>query len=194
MVLALFILLVLLLDGRTVWEWVLRVLPRPARQPADGAGTQAWHAVTGYMRGIVVVALVDSTLIALALLLIGVPAVAPLAALTFVGAFLPYAGATTAGLAAVAVALVAKGPVAGLLVLGAVVLVQMIDGYVLEPLVLGKAVRLHPLAVVVVITLGGLLGGIGGAVVAVPLTGAINAATVHLRARTGSAAGQALGT
>ena len=182
-VLALFILLVLLLDGRTVWDWVLRVLPLRARQPVDEAGTQAWHALTAYMRGILVVALVDSSLIALALLLIGVPAVAPLAALTFLGAFLPYAGATIAGLAAIAVALVAVGPVAGLLVLGAVVLVQMIDGYALEPLVPGKAVRLHPLAVVVVITLGGLLGGIGGAVVAVPLTGALNAAIAHLRLR-----------
>ena len=124
-VLALFILLVLLLDGRTVWDWVLRVLPLPARQPADEAGTQAWHALTGYMRGILVVALVDSSLIALALLLIGVPAVAPLAALTFLGAFLPYAGATIAGLAAIAVALVAVGPVAGLLVVGAVVLVKI---------------------------------------------------------------------
>ena len=184
-VLTLFILLVLLLDGRTVWDWVLRVLPLAARQSADEAGVRAWHALTGYMRGILVVALVDSSLIALALLLIGVPAVAPLAALTFLGAFLPYAGATIAGLAAIAVALVAVGPVAGLLVLGAVVLVQMIDGYVLEPLVLGRAVRLHPLAVVVVITLGGLLGGIGGAVVAVPLTGALNAAIAHLRARAG---------
>ncbi|MDP9435062.1 MAG: AI-2E family transporter [Actinomycetota bacterium] len=183
-VLALFIVLVLLLDGRTVWGWVLRVLPRAARQPADEAGTAAWQALTGYMRGILVVALVDATLIAVALLLIGVPAVAPLAALTFLGAFLPYAGATIAGLAAVAVALVAEGPVAGSLVVGAVVLVQMVDGYVLEPLVLGKAVRLHPLAVVVVITLGGLLAGIGGAVVAVPLAGGLNAAVVHLRRQT----------
>jgi hypothetical protein len=80
--LALFIVLVLLLDGRTVWSWVLHVLPRAAQQPADEAGTVAWQALTGYMHGIVVVALVDSTLIAVALLLIGVPAVAPLAALT----------------------------------------------------------------------------------------------------------------
>ncbi len=182
-VLALFILLVLLLDGATVWDWVVRVLPHRAQQPVDEAGHQAWRALTGYMRGIVLVALTDATLVAVALLLIGVPAVAPLAVLTFFGAFLPYAGAAIAGLVAITVAVTAHGPVAGLLVLGAVLLVQMIDGYVLEPLVLGTAVRLHPLAVVLVITLGGLLAGIGGAVVAVPLAGSLNAAVVHLARR-----------
>lgn len=181
--LALFITLVLLLDGRGVWEWVLRLLPRPARVPADEAGQRAWEAVTAYLRGITVVALTDATLVAVALLLIGVPFVAPLAVLTFLGAFLPYVGAATAGLAAVAVALVSQGALAALLTLGAVLLVQTLDGYVLEPLVLGKAVRLHPLAVVLVITLGGLLAGIGGAVVAVPLAGALNEAIVHLARR-----------
>lgn len=178
--LALFVALVLLLDGRTVWEWVLRLLPRSAQQPADEAGRRAWESVTSYVRGIAVVALVDASLIAVALLLLGVPAVAPLAALTFVGAFLPYVGAALAGLAAVAVALVDGGAVLALATLGAVLAVQTVDGYLLEPLVLGKAVRLHPLAVVVVITLGGLLAGVGGAVVAVPLAAAVNEAVVHL--------------
>jgi predicted PurR-regulated permease PerM len=181
LLLALFVTLVLLLDGRRVWEWVLRLVPRGGRQPADGAGGEAWAALTAYMRGILVVALTDASLVAVALLLIGVPSVAPLAVLTFFGAFLPYVGAATAGLAAVVVALVSQGPTAALLTAGAVLAVQMLDGYVVEPLVLGKAVRLHPLAVVVVITLGGLLAGIGGAVVAVPLTAALNAAVVHLR-------------
>ena len=181
--LALFVALMLLLDGRSVWQWVLRVLPRAARQPTDEAGVVAWDSLTSYVRGISLVALTDATLIAVALLLIGVPAVAPLAALTFLAAFLPYVGAAAAGLTAVTVALVAQGGTAALLTLGAVALVQLLDGYVLEPLVLGKAVRLHPLAVVVVITLGGLLGGIGGAVVAVPLAGALNAAAVHLAHR-----------
>lgn len=179
-VLALFITLVLLLDGRTVWEWVLRLLPARAQAPADEAGDSAWLAVTAYIRGISLVAVTDATLIALALVVIGVPSVAPLAALTFLGAFLPYVGAATAGMAAVVVALVSLGPVEALLTLGAVLLVQTIDGYVLEPLVLGRAVELHPLAVVLAITLGGLLAGIGGAVVAVPLTGALNAAATTL--------------
>ena len=186
--LALFVTLVLLVDGDTVWRWVLRVLPRPAQVPAREAGEQAWGALTGYMRGIVAVALTDATLIAVALLLIGVPSVLPLATLTFLGAFLPYVGAAAAGLAAVGVALVAVGPGAALLTLGAVLLVQTLDGYVVEPLVLGRAVRLHPLAVVVVITLGGLLAGIGGAVVAVPLAGAVHEAVVHLARRAREAA------
>jgi putative heme transporter len=181
--LALFVTLVLLLDGRTVWEWVLRLLPRDAREPADEAAERAWGALTGWARGIVLVALTDATLVALALLVIGVPSVLPLAALTFLGAFLPYVGAAVAGLAAVATALAAEGPGAALLVLAAVLLVQTVDGYVLEPLVLGRAVRLHPLAVVVVITLGGLLAGIGGAVAAVPLTGAVNEAVTCLARR-----------
>jgi predicted PurR-regulated permease PerM len=183
LVLALFVALVLLLDGRTVWRWVLSVLPGAARQPADEAGGVAWDSLTSYVRGISLVALTDATLIALALLVIGVPSVAPLAALTFVAAFLPYLGAATAGLTAVAVALATEGGTAALLTLAAVVIVQLVDGYVLEPLVLGKAVHLHPLAVVVVITLGGLLAGIGGAVIAVPLAGALNAAVVHLAHR-----------
>lgn len=180
LLLALFVTLVLLVDGRSVWDWVLRLLPRDARQPADGAGQCAWDSLTSYVRGIAVVALVDASLIAAALLVLGVPAVAPLAALTFVGAFLPYVGATIAGTAAVAVALADQGATVALLTLAAVLLVQTIDGYVVEPLVLGKAVRLHPLAVVVAITLGGLLAGIGGAVVAVPVAAATNAAVVHL--------------
>ena len=181
--LALFVALVLLVDGQTVWRWLLRVLPREAQEPAHEAGLRAWAALTGYMRGIVVVALTDATLIALALLLIGVPSVLPLAVLTFLGAFLPFVGAAAAGLVAVVVALVAVGPAAALLTVGAVLLVQTLDGYVVEPLVLGRAVRLHPLAVVVAITLGGLLAGIGGAVVAVPLAGAVNEAATYLARR-----------
>lgn len=185
---AVFVALVLLLDGRTVWEWVLRLLPQEAREPVDGAGERAWQSVTSYVGGISVVALVDASLVALALLLLGVPSVAPLAALTFLGAFLPYVGAATAGLAAVAVALVDQGGAVALATLGAVLLVQTVDGYVVEPLVLGRAVRLHPLAVVVAITLGGLLAGVGGAVVAVPVAGAVNEAVVHLAGRSRAAA------
>lgn len=181
--LALFVTLVLLLDGRAVWEWVLRVLPRRAQEPADEAGAAAWSAVTGYVRGIVIVALIDAVLVAVALLLIGVPAVAPLAVLTFFGAFLPYVGAAAAGSVAVAVALVAEGGAAALLTVGAVLLVQTLDGYVVQPLVVGAAVQLHPLAIVLAITLGGLLAGIGGAVVAVPLAGALDAAVVTLHRR-----------
>ena len=174
LLLALFITLVLLLDGRTVWQWVLHVLPARAQSPTDEAGQQAFAAVSAWTGGILVIALTDAALIALALWLIGVPSVAPLAALTFLGAFLPYVGAAIAGLAAVAVALAAVGPTAALLVVAAVLLVQTLDGYVLQPLVIGKAVQLHPLAVVLAITVGGALAGILGAVVAVPLTGALS--------------------
>lgn len=178
--LALFVLLVLLLDGARVWRWTVTRLPAAGQARTDEAAHAAWHTFVGYLRGISLVALVDASLIALALLLLDVPFILPLAALTFVAAFVPYVGASVAGSVAAAVALVDGGAVKALLVVAAVLVVQTVDGYVLEPLVVGKAVDLHPLAVVLAIAVGGVLGGVGGAVVAVPLTAGLNTFAVHL--------------
>ncbi|MFP5218996.1 MAG: AI-2E family transporter [Actinomycetes bacterium] len=179
--LSLFILFFLLADGRQVWLWTTRLLPRHARLRVDEAGQASWSTLTAYVRGIVVVALCDAVLIAIVLWVVGVPLVLPLAALTFFGAFVPVVGATVAGTAAVLVALVDQGVTAALVVGAAVLAVQWIDSDVLQPIVVGRAVEVHPLAIGVGVTLGTLVAGIGGAVVAVPLIAAVNTAVVSLR-------------
>jgi predicted PurR-regulated permease PerM len=181
--LSLFILFFLLYDGRTIWSWLVRLLPADAREPVDGAGRQAWSTLVAYTRGIIVVAVCDAVLVAITLTVLDVPLVLPLAALTFFGAFIPVIGAALAGTAAVLVALVDEGLTVAVLVAVAVLVVQFIDGDVLQPLVVGRAVDLHPLAVGLAVTAGALLAGVGGAVVAVPLMATVNAAVVHLSRR-----------
>jgi predicted PurR-regulated permease PerM len=158
----------------------VRLLPAAARRPVDEAGGQAWQTLVAYARGIVVVALCDAILVAIVLAVLDVPLVLALAALTFFGAFVPVIGAALAGTAAVLVALVDEGVTVAVLVAVAVLVVQWIDGDVLQPIVVGRAVDLHPLAIGLAVTVGALLAGITGAVVAVPLMASVNAAVVHL--------------
>ena len=178
--LTLFVLFFLLYDGRTIWSWAVRLLPAAARRPVGEAGEQAWATLVAYVRGIVVVALCDAVLVAVVLAVLDVPLLLALAALTFLGAFVPVIGATVAGTAAVLVALVDEGVTVAALVAVAVLVVQWIDSDVLQPIVVGRAVALHPLAVGLAVTVGALLAGIVGAVVAVPLMASANAAVVHL--------------
>lgn len=178
--LCLFSLFFLLYDGRTIWSWVVRLFPSAARRPVDEAGEQAWRTLVAYGRGIVVVALCDAVLVAVVLAVLDVPLVLALAALTFLGAFVPVIGATVAGSAAVLVALVDEGVTVAVLVAVAVLAVQWVDSDVLQPLVVGRAVELHPLAIGLAVTVGALVAGISGAVVAVPLMASGNAAVVHL--------------
>jgi predicted PurR-regulated permease PerM len=174
-VLALFLTFFFLADGRRIWSWIVGTFPRGARPAVDPAGERAWRALVAYMRGIIVVALADATLIAVALLVLGVPLVLPLAVLTFMGAFIPLVGAALAGAAAVLVALVAQGPGTALLLVAIVLAVQWIDSDLLQPLILSRAVHLHPVAVALAITTGSLVAGLGGAVAATPLVAAVYA-------------------
>jgi len=121
-----------------------------------------------FLRGQTIVALFDAVFIGLALVLIGVPLVLPLALLTFFGAYVPILGATVAGSAAALVALFAEGPVAALLVIAAILAVQQIEGNVLQPYVVGRSVHVHPVAILLGITAGGVLAGIIGVMVAGP--------------------------
>ena len=178
--LTLFVLFFFLADGRKVWRWVVRLLPRDSRVRVDEAGDKAWLTLTAYVRGVLVVALCDAVLIAMVLALVGVPLVLPLAGLTFLGAFVPVVGAVLAGSAAVLVALVDQGLTAALIVGGAVLVIQWVDSDVLQPVVVGRAVELHPLAIGLAVAVGSVLAGIGAAVVAVPLVAALNAAIVSL--------------
>lgn len=180
LLLALFTTFFLVYDGERIWAWIVGVFPRRSRNHVHAAGTLAWATLTGYVRGTLLVATFDAVFIGLALLLLRIPLVVPLAVLTFFAAFIPLAGATAAGAAAVLVALVAKGPAAALLVLAAVIAVQQIEAHVLQPFVLGRAVALHPLAVVLAIAAGAILAGIPGALVAVPLAAVVNSVGNYL--------------
>ena len=159
----------LLKDGDRMWRWLLTLLPDRQRSSVAEAGEVGWSTLGRYIKGQVFVAAVDAAGIGIALLLIGVPLVAPLMLLTFLGGFIPIVGATAAGAAAVLVALVANGPTEALLILVAVIAVQQIEGNLLEPLIVGHALRLHPAPVLLAVTAGTLVAGIIGAVIAVPI-------------------------
>jgi len=169
-------------DGRTIWTFLVRFLPRAAQDAVSQAGDYSWRTLIAYVRATVLVAFVDALGIGLAVYVIGVPLALPLGALVFLGAFIPVIGATLSGAVAVLVALVAKGPVAALLVFAAVIAVQQLEGHVLQPLLLGRAVALHPLGVIVALAAGVVLAGIVGALVAVPLVAVVNTAVRYLAA------------
>ncbi|MFI5802511.1 AI-2E family transporter [Streptomyces sp. NPDC051561] len=182
LLLAMFSTLFLLYDGKKIWQWTLKLLPAQARPGMAGAGPRAWHTLTAYVRGTVIVAMIDAIFIGLGLYFLNVPVAVPLAVLIFLFAFIPLVGAVISGALAVVVALVANGPFNALWVLVVVLAVQQIEGHILQPFILGRAVRVHPLAVVLSVAAGGLVSGIGGAVVAVPLVAVLNTAVGYLRA------------
>jgi predicted PurR-regulated permease PerM len=180
LLIALFATFFLLKDGAQIWAWVVRLLPRDTRARADGAGRRAWLTLISYVRATLAVAFVDAVGIGVGAALLGVPLALPLGVLVFLGSFVPIIGATVSGLVAVLVALVAKGPVIALVLLGVVLAVQQLEGHVLQPLLLGRAVKVHPLAVVLAIATGVLLAGIVGALVAVPIVAVANTVAAYL--------------
>ncbi|MGZ4594990.1 MAG: AI-2E family transporter [Actinomycetes bacterium] len=167
-------------DGRNIWHWFVRLFPEPARDRVHVSGEKAWAVLTAYVRATLIIAFTDALGISLVALLLGLDLVIPIGVLVFLGAFIPVVGAAISGIAAVAVALVSQGPVAALIMLGGVVAVQQIEGHILQPFLMGRLVRVHPLAVVVVIAIGGIAFGIFGALIAVPLTAIINTVGLHL--------------
>ncbi|MFB7107999.1 AI-2E family transporter [Streptomyces sp. NPDC056190] len=174
--------LFLLYDGRRIWEWTLKLVPAAARPGVAGAGPRAWRTLTAYVRGTVIVALIDAIFIGLGIYFLNVPMAVPLAVFIFLFAFIPLVGAVVSGALAVVVALVTQGVFTAVMVLVVVLAVQQLEGHVLQPFILGRAVRVHPLAVVLSVAAGGLIAGIGGAVVAVPLVAVTNSAVGYLRA------------
>ncbi|KOU44942.1 AI-2E family transporter [Streptomyces sp. WM6378] len=180
--LAMFSTLFLLYDGPKIWQWVLKLVPAAARPGVAGAGPQAWRTLTAYVRGTVIVALIDAICIGVGIYFLGVPMAVPLAVFIFLFAFIPLVGAVISGALAVVVALVTDGVFNALMVLVVVLAVQQIEGHVLQPFILGRAVRVHPLAVVLSVAAGGMVAGIGGAVVAVPLVAVTNTVVGYLRA------------
>jgi len=173
-----------LADGGRIWAWIVRLAPRAARERVDSSGRVAWISLTQFVRATVIVALVDSIGIMIVAAILGVPFVLALGVLVFLGAFIPLVGATVAGSVAVLVALVDQGPITALLMLGGVILVQQIEGHVLQPFLMGRWVSVHPLGVILALGCGVLVGGVAGALVAVPLAAAVNAVVQHLAAHT----------
>jgi predicted PurR-regulated permease PerM len=171
-------------DGDRIWNWVVGRFPARAEERVRGAGREAWATLTGYIRGTVFVALVDAVGITIGLVVVGVPLVAPLALLTFFGGFIPIIGAAIAGLAAVLVTLVSEGVTEALIIAGVVLAVQQIEGHLLQPLVMRRAVKLHPLAIVIALSAGGVLAGIPGAIAAVPFVAVVNRVAGYLASPT----------
>lgn len=182
-VLALFILLCLLADGAGIWRWTLRLFPKKARAAADGAGRAGWVTVVNYARTQLLVATIDAVGIGLGAFLLGVPLAIPVAVLVFLGAFVPIVGAVVTGAVAVFLALVYNGPWIALWMLIIVLGVQQLEGHVLQPLLMGSAVKVHPLAVVLVVAGGAMIAGIPGALFAVPLAAFVNVVGVYLAER-----------
>lgn len=180
--LAMFSTLFLLFDGPNIWNWVLRLFPEAARDGLAGAGPRAWRTLTLYVRGTVIVALIDAIFIGIGIFFLGVPMAVPLAVVIFLSSFVPLVGAVASGAVAVVVALVTEGPFTALMVLAVVLAVQQIEGHILQPFILGRAVRVHPLAVVLSVAAGSMIAGIGGAISAVPLVAVLNTAIGYLRA------------
>jgi len=174
--LALFTLIFLLLGGRNIWRYLTQMAPATARQRVSDAGAAGFHSLTGYVRATSVVALVDAVGIGTGLAILGIPLALPLASLVFLGAFIPLVGAVLSGFVAVVVALLAKGFVYALITLGLIIAVMQLEAHVLQPLVMGRAVSIHPLAVVLGIAAGGVLAGVVGALLAVPTIAFINSA------------------
>ena len=182
-VLVVFLLIFFLHDGTRMWRGVTSPLPERHRELVRRAGTRAFSDLTRYVRVTVIVALIDAVGIGLGLWITGVPLVLPLAALVFLGAFVPIVGAFVTGLVAVLVALVAQGPLIALVVTGIVVLVQQLEGNVFEPLLVSKSVKLHPVAVILAVAVGVELAGIVGALFAVPVLAATRSVYRTIRER-----------
>jgi len=190
--LVLFSTLFILLDGKRIWAWVTNLFPRRARKAVGDSGRAGWLTLTTFVRVQIFVAFVDAVGIGLGAWILGLifgggdgfPLVIPIAIAVFLGSFIPIVGAVVTGTLAVVVALVYFGPFPALLMLGVVLLVQQIEGHVLQPLVLGSAVKVHPLAVVLAVAAGSGLAGIPGALFAVPVVAVANVMVKYIASGT----------
>jgi len=167
-------------DGSRIWAWVVRLFPRAARVRTDASGRVAWRTLTQFVRATVLVAFVDAVGIMMVAIVLDVPFASAIGVLVFLFAFIPLIGATISGAVAVLVALVAHGWVVALIMLGGVIAVQQIEAHVLQPFLLGRFVSVHPLGVIVAIAMGVLVGGVAGALIAVPFVAALNAVATYL--------------
>ena len=167
--LTLFLWFFLLKDGPRMWQWFVSWIPRRHRTTWDRSGVAAWEVLGSYVRGTIVIAFADALGAGITMAVLGVPLTLSLSVLIFLGAFVPIVGSTLAGVVAVAVTLVTVGFVQALILLGAVIVVQQLEGNLLQPLVMGRALSMHPAVIVLSVTMGTLVAGVLGALVAVPV-------------------------
>lgn len=184
MLLVLFALLFFLIDGRRIWSFVVRLFPRPARTAVDGAGQAGWLTLSNFAKVQIFVAFVDAVGIGLGAAILQLPLALPIAVAVFLGAFVPIIGAFVTGALAVFVALVYYDIVIALIMLGIVLLVQQVESHVLQPLIMGQAVKVHPLAVVLAVAAGGFIAGIPGVLFAVPVAAVLNVVVRYIAAGT----------
>ncbi|MEO8827494.1 AI-2E family transporter [Lapillicoccus sp.] len=181
---ALFSLFFFLYDGPRIWAWVVQLFPRAARDRVDSSGVVAWGQLSAYTRATVLVAAVDAVGITVGALVLRVPFALAIGVLVFLLSFIPIVGALLSGAVAVLIALVAHGPVTALVMLAVVIGVQQLESHVLQPFILGRSVRVHPVGVILAIATGAILAGIVGTLVAVPTLAVVKAVAQHLFAGT----------
>jgi putative heme transporter len=169
-------------DGERIGNWIARQFGARGEE-LRAVGRRAFDTLGAYLRGVTIVGLVDGVLIGIGLAVVGVPLAVPLAFLVFLGAFFPIVGAFVSGVFAALVALVSKGPAAALVIVAITVAVQQLEGHVLAPVVLGRAVKLHPVVILLALTGGGVVGGITGAALAVPAVAVATSVGSYLRNR-----------
>jgi predicted PurR-regulated permease PerM len=189
--LTLFTLIFFLYGGRHIWEYVTKIVPADVRERVRAAGRAGYGSLIAYVRATFLVALVDAAGVGTGLAIMSIPLALPLASLVFLGAFIPLVGAVLSGFLAVVVALLAKGFVYALITLGVLIGVNQLEAHILQPLVMGRAVSIHPLAVVLAISSGGVLAGIVGALLSVPTVAFLNNAFQVLLARDPAAQAEA---
>jgi putative heme transporter len=170
-------------DGSRLWAWVQSLFAESRRDSVHEVGCRAWDVLSTYMRGVAAVATIDALFIGAAIAILGVPLVFPLTVLTFVAAFFPIVGAVVAGGAAVLVALVAKGTAAALVLLIVIIVVQQLEGNVFYPVVIGPRLALHPVAILLALAAGGVVAGLAGAFLAVPLMAVLGRTLEYMRER-----------
>lgn len=181
LIITLLLLFFFIKDGPELWRWVVETFGGRQRTRMDEMAQRCYTALSGYVRGLVLVGIADATMIGTGLLILGVPLIAPLMLLTFLGAFIPLIGAFSAGLAAVLIALVSGGPVTALIVLGLVIAVQQVEGHILYPIIMGRTVKVHPIAVILALAVGGISAGIIGVFISVPIVTVAATALAYLR-------------
>jgi predicted PurR-regulated permease PerM len=181
LVLMLFVTFFLIKDGDRIWKWLLGAMRTGTARRMDRAGHASWLVLVYYMRGTVAVAAIHAVVVGVALWIMGVPLAVPLAVLVFLAAFVPLVGLLVAGALAIVVTLATKGWVDAVVLLGILIVEDQLEAHLLQPQVVGKMIRLHPLAVILSLAAGGVLAGIPGAVVAVPIVAVITRALPELR-------------
>jgi len=185
--LAVFCSVFFLLQGSQLWRWFVDQLPARHRDRWNDAAAAGWYSFSGYARGTLIIALTNGMLAGTFLAILGIPLAAPLAVLVFIGTFIPLIGAPTAMVIAGVVALAADGPVKALIVILGVALIGQIEGHLLQPLIMGKQVALHPIVIAVGVAAGTVLAGILGAIVAVPVIAVTWTVYATLRPRSAAA-------